>query len=377
MGIHVCHIMFGILGGVIFSLLFINVDKTWKRWSSILLTALFESIASAVTMYKGIGITNLNTIFWAISWMIFSFLLSYIVMMFVIAFLLKEKDNNDILRIRDILLGQKKYINRYYEQRHNEVTTKIIPDLEERQQRLERLQATLDSYKEFLESEFRKLDEMGAKKPRIELPDHKKVIVTKDYLDSFPSYVTDLSTCINDINIITQELIDKNADGNLTLTELKSYLLDIALHISKDLFKSNEVRIHFRYLDEITQSYKVFVSIRGAQAVDRDMTSIPFESNNLIKQSCKCRRALIKSLNSEACFTANNFTTWQDFMTFAFYNIKKDEKVCLSFGISVRNKARYQALLYFLNHINFESFLQENIEKINQQYNITNVLYQS
>ena len=174
MGIHVCHIMFGILGGVIFSLLFINVDKTWKRWSSILLTALFESIASAVTMYKGIGITNLNTIFWAISWMIFSFLLSYIVMMFVIAFLLKEKDNNDILRIRDILLGQKKYINRYYEQRHNEVTTKIIPDLEERQQRLERLQATLDSYKEFLESEFRKLDEMGAKKPRIELPDHKR-----------------------------------------------------------------------------------------------------------------------------------------------------------------------------------------------------------
>ena len=374
MGIHICHIMFGIVGGVIFSLLFINFDKTWKKGVSLLFTALLEGGGVAAT-YKGFDITDSNTIFWAIALMLFSFLISFIMTMFIVGYLIKDKDDNSVLRIRDILLGQKSYIDRYYEQRQNEITTKIIPDLEKRKCELNKLQATVDANKDFIDSEFHKLDQLGKKKPYIELPDHKKIVVTKSYLESLPSYVSDLSTCINDLNIITSELIENNPDGNLTLREFKSYLLDIALHISKDLFKSNDVRIHFRSFDNITQCYKMLISIRGENAIDRDLTLIPFDSDNLIKHSYECKRALIKSLNPEFCFKANNFTIWQDFMTFAFYNIKKDEKVCLSFGISVRNAARYKELLYFLNHINFESFLQENIEKINQKYNITTVLY--
>lgn len=374
MGIYICHIMLGLVGGVIFSLLFINFDKAWKKSISLVLTALLES-GGVVATYKGLKITDSDTIFWAIGVMLFSFLISFIASMFIVANLMKDKDDNGVLRIRDILLGQKSYIDRYYEQRQNEVTTKIIPDLEKRKSELDELETTIDASKDYINTELRKLEELGSKKPRIELPDHKKIVVTKSYLDSFPSYVTDLSTCINDLNIITNELIENNQDGNLTLREFKSYLLDMALHISKDLFKSNDVRIHFRKFDDTNKGYTMLVSIRGENAIDRDLTLIPFDSNNLIKRSYECRRALIKSLNPDSCFKANNFTIWQDFMTFAFYNIKKDGKVCLSFGISVRNAARYKELLYFLNHINFESFLQENIEKVNQKYDITKLLY--
>ena len=374
MGIYFCHIMLGIVGGLIFSLLFINFDKTWKKGISVFFTVLLEG-GSVVALYRGFGITAPDTIFWAIALMLFSFLISFVITMFIVAYLIKDKDDNNVIRIRDILLGQKSYIDRYYEQRHNEITTKIIPDLDKRVRELNNLQEIVDANKAFVESEFARLEESGTKKPKIDLPDHKKIVVTKSYLDSMPSYVSDLSTCINDLNIITNELVENNPDGILTFREFKAYLLDIALHISKDLFKSNDVRIHFRMLDLENQLYKVLVAIRGENAIDRDLTLIPFESNNLIQHSSECRRALIKSLNPDWCFKANNFTTWQDFMTFAFYNVRKDEKVCLSIGISVRNAARYKELLYFLNHINFESFLQENIEKINQIYDIPNTLY--
>lgn len=374
MGIYFCHIMLGIVGGLIFSLLFINFDKTWKKWISVLCAALLEG-GSVVALYRGFGITTPDIIFWAVALMLLSFLVSFVITMFIVAYLIKDKDDNNVIRIRDILLGQKSYIDRYYEQRHNEITTKIIPDLDRRVRELNTLQETVDANKAFVESEFTRLEEAGAKKPKIDLPDHKKIVVTKAYLDSMPSYVSDLSTCINDLNTITNELVENNPHGILTFREFKAYLLDLALHISKDLFKSNDVRIHFRMLDLENQLYKVIVAIRGENAIDRDLTLIPFESNNLIQHSSECRRALIKSLNPDLCFKANNFTIWQDFMTFAFYNVKKEEKVCLSIGISVRNAARYKELLYFLNHINFESFLQENIEKINQIYNIPNTLY--
>ena len=40
MGIHFCHIMLGMAGGIIFSLLFINFDNSWKKGLSAIITAI-------------------------------------------------------------------------------------------------------------------------------------------------------------------------------------------------------------------------------------------------------------------------------------------------------------------------------------------------
>lgn len=38
---------------------------------------------------------------------------------------MKDKDNNDVLRIRDIILGQKNYIDTYYKLRQQEIDDKL------------------------------------------------------------------------------------------------------------------------------------------------------------------------------------------------------------------------------------------------------------
>ena len=62
-------------------------------------------------------------------------------------------------------------------------------------------------------------------------------------------------------------------------------------------------------------------------------------------------------------------------MTGAFYNITKDGKPCISFGISVKNATKYKHLFNFLNYCKFESYLQEVLEQFNYEYPIATILY--
>lgn len=172
---------------------------------------------------------------------------------------------------------------------------------------------------------------------------------------------------------ITNDWIN-NYDA-ISLQDFKAYLLEISLYISKNLFKSNDVRIHFRYYDILQDGYRMLIAIKGENQLDKDMTFIPYSKASMIKRSYECRRALIKSMNPKYDFRGNNFALWEDYMTFTFYNLKRQEKACLSFGISVKNAARFKKTFVFLNHASFEDYLQENLEKINDKYNIANVLY--
>lgn len=84
---------------------------------------------------------------------------------------------------------------------------------------------------------------------------------------------------------------------------------------------------------------------------------------------------IIKSYNIEYDYEANNRTIWTEYITFTFYNIKKEELPCLSFGISVKNNAKYRYLFCFLNYCKFEAVLQEVVEQFNEKFDISKVLY--
>lgn len=132
----ICYAIFGTVIGVIYSLLFINFDKSWKKITSSLVS--FGGSSSLVFYAdKFFKINNQQMKFLTTSSLCIMFLLSFFVMMLIMCKLIKDKDDTDILRIRDILLGQKAYIDKYYEKREKEIDVKLgIPKLEEREKKI-------------------------------------------------------------------------------------------------------------------------------------------------------------------------------------------------------------------------------------------------
>lgn len=111
-----CFCSIGVLFGIIFTFLFINFDSQWKIW----LEMLFGTGGSAgglLYFFKVFNVKNQNQMFLTTLCFVGSMVLSIIISLFVMCILIKDKDDTDILRIRDILLGQKSYIEKYYQSR--------------------------------------------------------------------------------------------------------------------------------------------------------------------------------------------------------------------------------------------------------------------
>lgn len=366
----ICFLLVGIFIGFMFTLFLINFDGKWK----IVLESIFGiggggiSIASLCVF----DITSQNQKFGATAGFIIGFLVSVIISLFILCKLIKDKDDTDILRVRDILLGQKSYIEKYYEKRKFEIDSKL-PELEKREEQLVQDEKSIAETKKYLEREFEKLEQLGNKKLKFMLPDKKPIFLNKDFIDAMPSYIADLSKCIYDMKSHTEVFITKEKIG---VSELKSYFVSISLFISQDLFGgiSNDIRVHFRLFNPQTEFYEKYVAIMGSNVIDRNMTPIPY-ANSMIQKSFVCKRALIKSINSDADFLSNNNTVWKDYMTFSFYNLKKDGLPYLTFGISVKNEARFRHLFYFLNYFRIEEYLEEYIEVLDERFGLISILY--
>lgn len=367
----ICYAILGTVIGVIYSLLFINFDKSWKKITSSLVS--FGGSGSLIVFAdKFFKIDNQHMKFLTASSLYTMFLLSFFIMMLLMCMLIKDKDDTDILRIRDILLGQKAYIDKYYEKREKEIDAKLgIPKLEEREKKISDKEKKLDDKEKFIEKQMEEIDEIGQDKLRINIPYNHNIILSKDLLNSMPEYIRGLGKFILDLQMETEKLY-KNIK---TLDELKAYLYFLSTCIIKDIFETNSdsIRVHFRYYNENNTSYEALTVINGKEIVMKKLTPIPFE-NSLIEKSFKCKRALIKSINPEFDFQANNHTVWQDYMTYAFYNIKNNNIPLLTFGISVKNEAVHKNIFLFLNYFKIELYLEEALGKMNENNKIEKIL---
>lgn len=369
-----CYTVIGIVVGSIFALLFINFDKSWKKIVSFIF-GMGGSSGLIVVCKNYFEIKNQNMKFWTTTCLCVSLMISFIILMMVMCKLIKDKDDNDILRIRDILLGQKSYIDKYYEMRCNEIDQKLnIKELEKREQEITKRENSIENKESYLTQELKKLEQLGNKKLKIYLPEKANIIITNEFLKIMPSYIRDLSKCINDIEKFTEQFIDENE--NITIKEITAYLMFICLSISEYIFggRSQDVRTHFRKFDDKTKSYEKIISIIGNNVSNRKMTSIPY-SNSMIERSDICKRALIKSINSDYDFSSNNNTVWKDYMTFSFYGMRYNNFPILSFGISVKNEERFKQQFYFLNYFRIEECLEDNLEKINEAFNLEKIFY--
>lgn len=306
------------------------------------------------------------------------------ILLCIFAFVIKGRDGNNVVRLRDIFLGQYPFVKKYYEERAQEIRNKLnIEALEQRELAVTQRENIVSSAETYIEEELARIEELGKKKLRIKLPENKNITLNQDYIATMPSYISDFFTCIQHVYIVTEELLRKIEEGEETfvVTEsvIKTYLLTIAGHISADLFggNSSDARIHFRIYDREKNGYEKYLAIMGSNTnvLFQPMTFIPYNEKNMIAKSYECRRALIKSLNSGHHYKGNNYRVWQEYLTYTFTDLLVDGKPFLSFGISIKNVERYKKLLHFINYFRLEAFLQNNIEKIHNAVDMASIFY--
>lgn len=373
------HISLGAFLAFFFVLYYINGDGKWK--------VLFEAI---IGLGGNVGIIYAldklipnqdDTIrMYSIASCFASFLIITAILLIVVSFVIKNRRNDDateIIRLRDIMLGQYSFIKAYYESRMIEINNKLeIPKLEAREAAIRKGEAQLEETRTYIENELENLAKVGNKKLKLKLPDNKTVSLNHEYIDTMPSYIADTINCISDIKSCTDSFLTKPKEA-IDVSAIKSYLCSIATYISSDLFggTKTDARIHFRIYDRDANGYVKFVAIMGSKLMANDMTVIPYNDDNMIKKSFECKRALIKSINSTYDYKSDNYRIWQDYMTYTFYGLMYEDKPFLSFGISIKNAERYKKALHFVNYFRLENFLQENIERVNDSINIAAILY--
>ena len=373
-----CYCAIGILIAIIFSLLFVTFDKSAMRiLSSLVSFTGTTSLGIVIENFFGISERDMKLI--CMFSLYVSFIISFLISMYIMCKIIKDKDNADALRIRDIILGQKSYVNKYYEKRCKEIDEELnIEALEQREAELNRRENAIKDKETYIEQELEKLNQLGNKKLRLQLPEKTNIIISNSFLKTMPSYIRDLSKCIGDIEKFTEQFIDENEKKDVNLIQITSYLMSICVSISEYIFGggSQDVRIHFRKYDAKTGLYEKLIATIGNKVTppSRKMTSIPY-SGSMIERSDICKRALIKSINSDYDFTSNNSTIWKDYMTFSFYGIRQDGFPILSFGISVKNEERFKQVFYFLNYFRIEECLEENLEKIDDIFDIKSIFY--
>ena len=365
----------GIISSLLFTLLFVNFDATWKKT----LTTLFSTCIGGTGIwgiFKTTQTEDTSIVWLSIGIFAITFTIVYVLLMLVLCKLLKDNDRRNVLRIRDIILGQKKYIDIYYDQRIDEIKQNLNYDyLKQLETDIKLREARCIKQAEQLESEREELNNITDGKLRIKLPESKNLAVTEEFLNLFPSYVDCFSSFAEGIKKETDLFLSEY--DKISINDFKIYLTIISIQILEHLFGkyAKDVRVHFRFYDQKRKGYAKLISIISGKPSLRDLTFIPYDQANMILKSFECKRALIKSHNLKYDFAGNNNTIWTEYITGTFYNIQINKIPCLSFGISVKNSTKYKHLFNFLNFCKFESYIQEEIERIDERFNIISVLY--
>lgn len=370
------HIALGALLALIFTLYYINGDGKWKLFLEILIGA-GGNFGAIFLLDNWLKPDDAVIRMYSIGSCITSFLIVTCILLAIFSYIIKDKDDRDIIRLRDIMLGQTSWINKYYQRRSQEIDNKLnIPILENREADLTKRENSIIEKEKYIKLEQEKLSQIANKKLRFNLPENTDIVLNKEYIEAMPTYISDIIRCINNVSACTKMILTKPKE-DLDITTIKSYFVSLATYISSDIFGGNtsNVRVHFRIYDQEKNGYVKLVAVIGTKIVNKDLTFIPYNDDSMIKKSYECRRALIKSINSDHDYKSNNYSVWEDYLTYTCYDMKYGDIPFLSFGISIKNAVRYRKILHFLNYFRIEDFLQNNIEQVDEYISLSDVFY--
>lgn len=372
--VYITCILWGCLVGTVCTILFFQSDKSWLKIASSILG--ISGTGYSYTLVKHLtGETELKVLQCAFAIVLTAIFVSAFLILFALCKSLKDKEGNEVIRIRDILLGQKDYIKSFYQLRLSEVeedsNTKI---LEKEKKEIEALRAGLAIREKNLNDREEQLNEQIKHNISLCLPVDSPIPMTNEFLGQFPEFIEGLAKFINDVNRFTEEYLAKEIKDNRDKYKLiYSYFLGICSFMMEDIFNTTakNVRIHFRVLHN--DEYVKFVAKIGSSVYEDELTPIP-RGRGMIKEAQIHQTSLIKSLNMTHNFRSKHRNVWEDYMTMTFCEICKEDIPFISMGISVKNKERFKNLLYFLNFYKIENFIQDNLCKINVRYNIVDTI---
>ena len=370
------HISLGLLLAIIFVVYYINGDGKWKLWIEIVIGT-SGNIGGIFLLDSWLHTEDSTIRMWSVGVCIAAFVIGTLLLLVVLSHAIKDKDDKDIIRLRDIMLGQTSWINKYYECRAKEIDNKLnLPSLIERERKIRLKENDILEKEKYVSEELAKLGKLGVKKLKLNLPENASIVLNNEYVEAMPSYIGDIIRCINDINSCTNMILSKEK-GEIDVTTVKSYFISLAAYISSDIFGgvTRDARIHFRIYDIEKKGYVKLVAVIGKNIVKKEMTFIPYDDDSMIKKSYECRRALIKSINSEHDYQSDNHTIWEDYLTYTFYGLTYGNVPFLSFGISIKNAVRYKKVLHFFNYFRIESFLQNCVERIDEYVDLANIFF--
>lgn len=371
------HIALGCTFGLFFVIYYINGDGKAKLFFESLL-GIGGNIGGIFILYNTFKIDDVAINLISIASCLFSFLFITVALVIILAFVIKDEENdkNNIIRIRDIIIGQTSWVKEFRDLRMKEIDGILdYENLKKREEKISQQESIIDDKQKFVDEELKRLDEIGKQKVRMSLPEKSNITVSKEFVDLMPSYFKDVVRCITEMNTLEQEYLE-NAE-EFDINTVKSYLYALASSISSNIFSNNsvDIRIHFRYYNKEKKGYDKLIAIKGNQIISQDMTFIPYSEDNMIVKSYECKRALIKSINYLHDFQSDNHVVWKDYLTYTFHDLKSEGIPYLSFGISVKNEIRYKKVFYYLNYVNFEEYLQEKIEILHTKYKLEHILY--
>lgn len=373
------HMGLGIVLSLFFVLYYVNGDGKNKLFLELLL-GLGGNAGAIFILYKTFNVEDTTVNLLSIATCFFSFILATIIFVIIFSNMIKDKENdkNQIIRLRDIIIGQTSWIKEFRDMRMKEIDETLdYNNLKKREEEIKKQESIINCEKKYLEEEAARINEMGKRKVRLCLPEKSSITVSKEFIELMPSYFKDIVRCITEMNALEKEYLGGDAK-DMDINMLKSYLYALSTSISSNIFNSNscDIRIHFRCYNKQKKGYEKLVAIKGNQIFAQEMTFIPYNEENMIAKSYECKRALIKSINCSYDYKSDNNAIWKDYLTYTFNNLKTDNIPCLSFGISLKNETRYKKLFYYLNYITFfEEYLQEKIESLHNKNNITDILY--
>lgn len=383
MGIAVVYIIYLIIGGVlgaIFSLLFFRMDEGWKKAGTFIF-GLGSSGGVFVSLNVLCSVSDKDTKNYLMAVMLISVVVAAAFTFNILCGLLKNQNGANIIRVLDIILGQKDFMENYYITRKKEIDAKLnLEEIEKKNHQLENKERGLLGFEEELKRREKELENQIQRGIFIDLPEKQKIPVTSHFLVEFPEYVEAYSRYISDMRMHTKEFANKLKEGNISIGEkkilLEAYFLGICTYTITDIFEgngSNKIRAHFRILDKQNEYIKL-VATTGVRASAKELTPIPVKKANMISQSYKNRASMIKSLNIGYHFETNNEKVWNEYLTYTFDSLLYKDLPFLSFGVSVKNKEKFENLLYFLNFCKIEYILQESIEKIMAECDIIDII---
>lgn len=205
---------FGGVLALIFVLYYVLADGKWKLYIELLIGA-GGNTGLALWLISYIPSEEVTVRLYALFSLLLAFLLFTAVFLWIAAWIIKDKEGKDVIRLRDIFLGQSSYIKKYYENRAREIDTNLsFEELKRRETAIDQREAQvtmreeqLKSKSDYISAEFEKMETLGKKKLKLTLPENSPITLTHEYLEAIPSYVSDTIVCVKDISSFTDEFI--------------------------------------------------------------------------------------------------------------------------------------------------------------------------